>query len=280
MMRDELRMDIKKVTATYRLPNPEDYPELAGYTRDEIYEDCMGGGALYLAAQMVRTMDMRPGDIVLDLGCGQGTTSIFLARRFGVKVVALDLWISATFLSAKFDTQGYRDRILPLNLDVTEQMPFAEEYFDTIFCMNSLSFFGGNVPFLGRLLKHLKRGGIFCAGMETVNEEFAPEALAHPPAVFNYNLPPPNEEVNVWEDDFSKMHSPPWWENLFRESGLVEVLHCRELADAVVLYEDLVLYQIAHDLETEDIHRSIAQLEFGRNRVPYKTLFVITARKL
>jgi SAM-dependent methyltransferase len=273
-------MDIKEVTATYRSPNPDDYPELAGYTRDEIYEDCMGGGALYLAAQMVRTMDMQPGDIVLDLGCGKGTTSIFLAEQFGVKVVALDLWISATFLGTKFAGRGHRDRILSLNLDATEQLPFAEEYFDAIYCMNSLSFYGGSVPFLGHLLKHLKRGRIFCAGMETLNEEFAPEAYAHPPAVYNYSLPPPNEGTNVWEDDFSKMHSPPWWANLFRESGLVEVLHCHELEDALVLYEDLVLYQIARDPETEDIQRSIAQLEYGRHHRPYKTLFVITARKL
>jgi SAM-dependent methyltransferase len=273
-------MDIDRVTAAYRSPNPTDYPELAGYTREEIYEDCMGGGALYLASQMLRTMNLKPGDIVLDVGCGKGSTSIFLARHHEVKVVALDLWTSATFLSTKFEARGYRDRILPLNLDVTKQLPFADGYFDAIFCMNSLSFYGGSMSFLVHLLRHLKPGGVFCAGMETLNEEFSPEADAYPPAVYNYNLPPPQEGVNVWEDDFSKMHSPPWWQNLFRASGLVEILHCCELADAIALYEDLVLYQIAHDPEVEDIRRSIAQLEYGRDQRPYTTLFVITARKI
>jgi hypothetical protein len=98
--------------------------------------------------------------------------------------------------------------------------------------------------------------------------------------VYNYNLPPPNEDVNVWDDDFSKMHSPPWWESLFRDSGLVQVVHCGELEDAVVLYEDLVLYQLERRFDVEDVERSIAQLAYGRENRPYKTLFVMMARKL
>jgi SAM-dependent methyltransferase len=273
-------VDIEEARLTFRSPDRDQYPELAGYTRDEIYEDCMGGGALYLAARMARTMDLKEGDIVLDLGCGKGATSIYLARHFGVKVVAVDLWISATFLHEKFTERGYRDRVLPLNLDITERLPFAEGYFDAIFCMNSLSFYGGSVEFLRHLLKHVKKGGQICVGMETLNEEFSPQALADPPAVYNYNLPPPDEAVNVWEGDFSKMHSPPWWEKLFRDSGLVQVQHCSELEDAIVLYEDLVLYNLEHNLEPEDVRRSIAQLEYGRQSRPYKTMFILTARRL
>jgi SAM-dependent methyltransferase len=273
-------IDAQQVTATYRSPNRADYPELHGYTRDEIYEGCMGGGALYLAAKMVKTMNLKPGDIVLDLGCGKGTTSIFLARHFGIRVIAVDLWISATFLADKFAEKGYRDHILPLNLDVTERLPFAEAYFDAIFCMNSLSFYGGSIEFLQHLLKHLKPGGQFCVGMETLSEEFSPEAYANPPAVYNYALPPPDDDMNVWEGDFSKMHSPLWWKKLFEESGLMKVLHCRELDDAVILYEDLVCYQIEHNLEPEDVKHSIAQIEWGRRNSPYKTQFVITGQKL
>ena len=273
-------MNAHEVQERYRSPNRAEYSELAAYTREEIYKDCMGGGALYLAAKMDRTIQLEEGDTVLDLGCGKGETSIFLARHHGVRVVAVDLWISATYLSSKFAAEGLWDRILPLNLDVTERLPFAEGVFDAIFCMNSLSFYGGSVAFLHHLLVHLKKGGQFCAGMETLSEEFSAKDLANPPAVYNYALPPPNELVNVWDDDFSKMHSPPWWERLFRESGLLEVQHCRELEDATQLYEDLVLYQIEHDLDPEDVKHSIAQLEYGRQHRPYKTMFVITAKRV
>lgn len=33
---------------------------------------------------------------VLDLGCGKGLTSVFLAEEFGVQVFAVDLWTTAT----------------------------------------------------------------------------------------------------------------------------------------------------------------------------------------
>jgi SAM-dependent methyltransferase len=272
--------DWRELATNYRSPDRAAYPELQGYTRDEIYEDCMGGGALYLAARMARTLRASPGDMVLDLGCGKGATSIFLARRFGARVIAVDLWTDATFLHRKSSARGYRDRIVPLQLDVTGRLPFADEYFDAIFCMNSLSFYGGSVAFLQHLVRHLQRGGQIVVGMETFNAEFSAEERRHPPGVFNYNLPPPNEQINVWEDDFSKMHSPPWWEDLFKESGLLRVDTCQELEDAEVLYEDLVKYQIEHDLDPADIQASIRQIEHGRFHRPAKTLFVLAAELL
>lgn len=272
--------DRRELTANYRSPDPEDYPELRGYTRDEIYEDCLGGGALHLAARMARALRVRPGDIVLDLGCGKGTTSIFLAERLGVKVIAADLWTGPTFLDEKFSARGYRDRIVPLRLDATAPLPFADGYFDAVFCMNSLSFYGGSVAFLHHLLKHVRQGGQFVVGMETLNAEFSPEERLNPPAVFDYHLPPPYEDVNVWDEDFAKMHSPPWWESLFRESGLLHVEACFELHDAEVLYEDLVKYQIEHDLDPADVEISIRQIEYGRLHRPAKTLFVLAATRL
>jgi cyclopropane fatty-acyl-phospholipid synthase-like methyltransferase len=267
----------RQVATAYRSPDPADYPELHGYTRDEIYEDCLGGGALYLAARMVRTMRLRPGDIVLDLGCGKGATSIFLARHFGVHVIAVDLWTDATFLDHKFSARGYRNRIVPLQLDVTDRLPFADGYFDAIFCMNSLSFYGGSVEFMQHLLRHLGKGGQFVVGMETLNAEFTPEERQNPPAVFSYNLPPPNDDINVWEGDFSKMHSPSWRARLFQDSGLPRVETCFELEDAEVLCEDQVKYQIEHDLDPADVDISIRQIEYGRSYRPAKTLFVLTA---
>jgi cyclopropane fatty-acyl-phospholipid synthase-like methyltransferase len=271
-------MTVQEAMAQYRSPDPADYPELAGYTRDEIYFDSFGGGAMYLAARMVRTMRLRQGDIVLDLGCGKGETSIFLARHFGVRVVAVDLWTPATFLSEKLATRGYRDHITPLNLDITERLPFAEHYFDALFCMNSFSFYGGSPEFLNHLLPHLRPGGQLAIGSEVLSGEFTSEQLTSPPAVYHYFLP--GTDVDVWQEDFAKMHSPAWWEQFFTGSGLLAVRHCQELPDAVVLYEDLVKYQVEHDLDPHDVDISIQQIEWGRSYRPYKTLFTITARKL
>lgn len=268
-----------RITA-FRVPDRSQYPELDGYTRDELYEDCFGGGGLYLAARMARTLKLHAGDIVLDLGCGKGSTSIFLAKHFGVKLIALDLWTSAAFLHQKFVQRGYGDCIVPLNLDVTNELPFATDYFDAIFCMNSFSFYGGSIEFLQHLLKHLKSGGQLCIGSEVLSDEFTPEQLQNPPQVYAFQLPPPNEHVNVFEGDFKKQHTPQWWRDLFEASGLLHVEHCAELEDADILYEELVYYEYKHNLDPFDVEMCLQQMEWGKLHRPRKSLFVLTARRV
>jgi SAM-dependent methyltransferase len=271
--------EIEKILSGFRAPDRSKYPELQGYSRDEIYQDCFGGGGLYLAARMARTLRLRPADLVLDLGCGKGSSSVFLAKHYGVKVTALDLWISADFLEQKFSAQGFFDRITPIQMDATQPLPFAINYFDAIFCMNSFSFYGGDPAFIQHLLKHLKPGGQLSIGSEVLTSEFTPEQLINPPPVYAFRLPPPNEHVNVFEDDFRKQHTPRWWQDLFQAAGL-HVEGCQELEDAGLLYEELVRYEHENNIDPFDVQICLDQMEWGRAHEPRKSLFVITAQKL
>jgi SAM-dependent methyltransferase len=272
--------EIQTIISGFRPPNRSNYRELDGYTRVEIYQDCFGGGGLYLAARMARTIRMNPDDIVLDLGCGKGSSSTFLAKHYGVRVVALDLWTSTEFLQQKFSAQGFSDRILPIQMDVTRPLPFAQNYFDAIFCMNSFSFYGGSVGFLDHLLQHLKPGGQLCIGSEVLTSAFTAEQLKNAPAVYAFRLPPPNEHVDVFEDDFKKQHTSGWWNDLFESSGLLKVEYCHELEDAEAIYQELVRYEHEQNIDPFDVQICLDQLEWGRTHEPRKTLFVITARKV
>jgi SAM-dependent methyltransferase len=270
--------EVEKILSGFRAPDRSKYPELREYSRDELYQDFFGGGGLYLATHMARTLRLQPDDRVLDLGCGKGSSSIFLAKHYGIKVTALDLWTSADFLEQKFSAQGFSDRITPIQMDITQPLPFALNYFDAIFCMNSFSFYGGDPAFIQHLLKHLKPGGQLCIGSEVLTAEFTPEQLRKPPPVYAFRLPPPNEHVNVFEDDFRKQHTPGWWHDLFQAAGLhVEV--CRELEDADQIYEELVRYEHENNIDPFDVQVCLDQMEWGRLHAPGKSLFVLTARK-
>jgi len=59
--------------------------------------------------------------------------------------------------------------------------------------------------------------------------------------------------TNVWEADFSKMQWPGFWKSLFEDTGLLDVLDCREVEDAAVLYEDMVLHRIARGDDPHEI---------------------------
>ncbi|HLO17350.1 MAG TPA: methyltransferase domain-containing protein [Anaerolineales bacterium] len=271
--------EIEGILASFRAPDRSKYPELQGYSGDEMYKDFFGGGGLYLATQMVCTLRLHPGDILLDLGCGKGSSSIFLAKHYGVRVLALDLWTSVDFLKQKFSAQGLLDRITPIQMDVTQPLPFATNYFDSIFCMNSFNFYGGNIGFIEHLLKYLKPGGQLCIGSEVLTLEFTTEQITNPPPVYAFRLPPPNEHLDVFEGDFKKQHTPRWWFELFQSSGLVQVEHCQELEDAEVIYQELVRYEHEHHIDPFDVQICLDQMEWGRTHEPRKTLFVMTAQK-
>jgi SAM-dependent methyltransferase len=272
--------EIQQILSTFRTPDRAQYPELQEYSRQQCYQDFFGGGGLYLAARMARTMQLKADDLVLDLGCGKGSTSLFLAKHYGVKVIALDLWTSAEFLRQKISSQGYGEQIRPVQMDVTQPLPFPIDYFDSIFCMNSFSFYGGHHSFLAHLLKHLRPGGELCIGSEVLTAEFTAAQIVHPPQVYAFRLPPPNEHVNVFEDDFKKQHTPSWWRDLFQSSGLLQVELCSDLEDAEILYEELVRYEHEQNIDPFDVQICLDQIEWGRSHQPRKSLFVLAARKL
>ncbi len=75
LVREEKEIRADQLRSSIRHVNLDGYPELQCYTRDEIYGggDQMSPGALFLAARMARSLQVRPGDVVLDVGCGLGS---------------------------------------------------------------------------------------------------------------------------------------------------------------------------------------------------------------
>ena len=271
--------EIEQILTTFYPPNRADYPELDRYSRDDMYRDFLGGGGLYLVVRMLRELDLQPGQIVLDLGCGKGESSVFMAKHYPVQVNALDLWTTAEFLTQKFAQRGVSNQTSAIQMDATQPMPYADNQFDAIFCMNSFNFYGAAPGFLANLLKHLKPGGRLCIGSEVLSAEFTTQQLVNPPYVYAFNLPPPNEHVNVFEGDFIKQHSPGWWRDFFEASGLLDVETCYELEDAEAIYQELVRYEYENNIDPFDVQMCLDQLEWGRTHQPNKSLFVLAARK-
>jgi hypothetical protein len=162
-------------------------------------------------------------------------------------------------------------------LDASKPLPFAEEYFDAILCINNLNFYGTDIGVVDRIARHLRRGGLFCSGGECLNEEFTPEQLVEPPDVYSFAR-------EVWEDDFLTTHSPGWWADHVAASEELQLLWCRELEDGQRYYEEQALLtepegyfglspQQARELE-------MRQIEYGREHRPYMTAYQLVARRL
>ena len=68
-----------------------DYPKSEKYQTPELLAKIMGPTPLKLEEELLRDHKIPAGAVVCDLGSGQGLTSVFLAREYGLTVYAADL---------------------------------------------------------------------------------------------------------------------------------------------------------------------------------------------
>ena len=90
-----------------------------------------GANSLWLTEWLTSALDLRPGQRVLDLGCGRASSSIFLHRKFGVQVWVADLWFSASENMERIRDAGVPDGVFPIHADA-RSLPFGANFFDSI----------------------------------------------------------------------------------------------------------------------------------------------------
>src|SRR4051794_6536142 len=95
----------------------ERFPRSSRYHPDWVTKNGMGSHPLWIYEWLSEALDLREGMRVLDLGCGRATSSIFLAREYGVQVWATDLWIAATENLLRIQDAGSEGRVFPLHAD-------------------------------------------------------------------------------------------------------------------------------------------------------------------
>jgi len=242
---------------------------LHGLSRNQIYDGKMGPGGLILASEMSSKVPLQKNMRVMDLGCGKGATSIFLAKTYAVSVCAIDLWVPADELFKNIQSAACENKVLPFNLDATKDLPFPDGYFDVIFCMDAWHYFGAKPGFLAHISRYLKPGGSMVVGNPCFDREFETAA----PKVYEA----------FWPDEFSKYHSPRWWEAIFQKSGIFTKIVVEEAQDGVLLWEDAML----QDIETGNtkggrLEADADEIVFGHENpeFPYLTHYILHCRKI
>ncbi|WP_165219037.1 SAM-dependent methyltransferase [Aquisphaera insulae] len=190
------------------------FPRASAYSPDWVLKNAATGSSnpLWLAEWLAEGMDLKPGMRILDLGCGRAVTSIFLAREFSVQVWATDLWFSASGNARRIKDAGLEDRVFPIHADA-RSLPFAGEFFDAIFSVDSYYYYGTDDLYLNYLGSFVKPGGqIGIAGAGLITEMTSP-------------VPP--HLAGFWTNDLWSLHSASWWGHHWEKSGIVSV----EIAD-------------------------------------------------
>ena len=185
------------------------FPRSVKYDVDWLCANEMGPCSIWLCEFLMDKMNLKPGMRVLDMGCGMGMTSVFLAREYGVNVIANDLWIPASENWVRFKEAGLENSIIPIHAEAHD-LPYADDYFDAIVSIDSYHYYGTDVLYLDYLTRFLRKDGkigIIVPGLTREFDKCVPD-----------NIKP------HWYNDMYTFHTPEWWEILWNQSTNISTL--------------------------------------------------------
>ncbi|WP_312104604.1 methyltransferase domain-containing protein [Lachnoclostridium sp.] len=187
------------------------------YDTDFVRANMMGPNSMIILENLLENVPLTSNMRVLDLGCGNGLTSIFLAKEYGVQVFAVDLWISAGENYKRFKEMGLENQIIPIHADAM-QLPFAEDYFDAVISVDAYHYFGSNETYfdkyLSKLLKKDALIAISIPGMKYEIHDCIPEEMEH-----------------YWDKEALRTwNSCDWWEKLLLKSDSFKIKKIQEMA--------------------------------------------------
>lgn len=186
----------------------------------------MGPNPIKLEEELLADCRFPQDAVVCDLGSGQGLTSVFLAKEYGVTVYAADLWSDPEENRRFFREMGLSDdRIIPVKADATD-LPFEKEFFDAVVSTDSYNYFGRDPRYLDeKLLPFLKKGGrlyIVIPGMKRDCHD---------------NLPP--ELLLSWTpEQLDYMHDVAYWTDMVNRCQGADVIEVAEMESNEEVWND------------------------------------------
>ncbi len=198
------------------------------YDREMLKKKIMGPNPIKLEEELLKDNKIPSNATVMDLGSGQGITSVFLAKEYNFRVFSVDLWSNPTQNKKFFDEmQVPEDKIIPIHADAND-LPFAEEYFDAIISTDSYNYFGRDEKYLNeKLLKYVKHGGyiyIAIPGMKKDLHDDLPQEL-----LYSWN----SEQLEYIQDI-------DYWKRIIEKSSDVDVISIKQMESNEEVWKDWI----------------------------------------
>ena len=167
-------------------------------------------GGLKATEELVGLCHIDEGKYVLDVGCGVGVTPCYLAKKYGCRVVGVD--ISGRMVERSDERakrEGVEDRV-EFRVADAQDLPFEDDLFDAVLCESVIAFPTDKQRAVNECVRVTKPGGYV-----GLNESTWLKA------------PPPPELVEWAAQDLSanaKALTSDGWTGLLEYAGLREIV--------------------------------------------------------
>lgn len=202
------------------------YPKSKKYDTQALQAKVMGPNPVKLEEELLLAHKIPAGAVACDLGSGQGLTSVFLAKEYGFRVYAADLWSEPEENQAFFREMGLTDEQITAVKADAAALPFPKAFFDAVVSTDSYNYFGRDPAYLDeKLLPFVKKGGYIYIAIPGMKHDC------------HDNLP--KELLLSWTpEQLDYMHDVPYWWNMVEQSRLAEVIEVREMESNEEVWAD------------------------------------------
>ena len=187
------------------------------YNTPKLMEKIMGPNPIKLEEELLQDCKIPKNAVVCDLGSGQGLTSVFLAKEYGFKVYAADLWSEPDENMKFFKEMGLSEKeIVPVKADATD-LPFEKEFFDAVVSTDSYNYFGRDPKFADeKLLPFVKSGGYVYISIPGMKKDCHDDL--------------PQELLLSWTpEQMDYMHDTDYWKKILSECKSAKVISVSEM---------------------------------------------------
>lgn len=187
------------------------------YETPELMEKIMGPNPIKLEEELMLGHKIPDGSVVCDLGSGRGLTSVFLAKEYGFKVYAADLWSDPEENKKFFESMGLtEEHIISVKADA-ENLPFEKDFFDAVVTTDSYNYFGRNSGYLDeKLLPFVKSGGYIYISIPGMKKDCHDDL--------------PKELLLSWTpEQLDYMHDAAYWRAMVEQCVGAELIEIGEM---------------------------------------------------
>jgi len=124
-----------------------------------LFGDSLHPGALSLTEKLGNKINLNKDNKVLDVGCGVGTSSIFLAKKFGCSMTGIDLSEKNINIANSVASDQGLDSLTNFIVGDAEKFDLGDNMFDSVICECALCLFPDKVQATKEMFRVLKKDG-------------------------------------------------------------------------------------------------------------------------